>query len=186
MSGYLRIMRLTAFIAALASALVSSAQGWDDPPAGWRDRIWFGGGIGLRFGTVTAIQLDPIVGYKVDKKGRASLGAGPSYWYFRDNRWVPPLEFSGAGYRLLGRYRFIEQAFAHVEFYHLNVPRWSRRENRMASAWVPHLLVGGGYVQRLGGRSSIFIQALWEVLQHPYSVYRGMGPIIGGGVGFGF
>ncbi|MFN3874840.1 MAG: hypothetical protein ACK4L7_02875 [Flavobacteriales bacterium] len=179
-------MRGSLLLAAVLAAATAIGQGWGEPPASWRDRLWYGGGIGLNLGTVTFIQLDPLVGYKVDKKGRASLGAGPSYWYYRDNRWAPPLESSGGGYRLLGRYRFIEQAFAHAEFYHLHIPKRSRIENQLTGAWVPHLLLGGGYVQRLGGRSSFFIQALWEVLQHPYSVYRGRGPIIGGGVGIGF
>ncbi|MDQ3100921.1 MAG: hypothetical protein M3R08_06015, partial [Bacteroidota bacterium] len=52
--------------------------------------------------------------------------------------------------------------------------------------WVPHLLLGAGYVQQLSERSSIFLQVLFEVLQDPNSIYRNTGPIFMGGVGVGF
>lgn len=152
------------------------------------ERIWFGGGVGLSFGTVTAIQLDPLIGYKVDPKGKLSFGLGGSYWYFRDNRFPTPYDFKAYGYRTFGRYRVIEQAYLHAEFLHMNV-----EANRFASfseikprIWVPHLLLGAGYVQPLGERSSFFIQVLFDVLQDPNSIYFNQGPIFSGGVGIGF
>lgn len=152
------------------------------------DRLWFGGGVGLSFGTVTAIQLDPMVGYKVDQEGRFSVGLGGSYWYFRDNRFTLPNDFNAFGYRVFSRYRFIEQAFAHVEWLHMNVEtrRFGPLSELGQRQWVPHLLVGGGYVQSVGGRGSVFIQVLFDIWQDPNSIYFNQGPIFGGGVGFGF
>lgn len=152
------------------------------------DRLWFGGGVGLSIGTVTAIQLDPLVGVHLDKAQKLSAGLGASYWYFRDNRFTPAYTRDAYGYRVFSRYRVIEQAFVHAEFLHLSVePTVGTFENPSQRIWVPHLLVGGGYVQPLGStRSSIYFQALWEILQDPNSVYRGMGPIISAGVGIGF
>ncbi len=152
------------------------------------ERIWFGGGIGLSFGTVTAIQLDPLVGYKVDKEGKLSTGAGVSYWYYRDNRYVPAYDFKAYGYRVFSRYRFIEQAYAHAEFLHMNVEgnRFAAFSEIQPRIWVPHLLLGAGYVQPLGARSSFFIQVLFDVLQDPNSIYFNQGPIFSGGVGIGF
>lgn len=150
------------------------------------DRLWFGGGIGLSFGTVTAIQLDPLVGYKVDEEGKFSVGLGGSYWYYQDNRYSPSVNFTGYGYRTFTRYRFIEQLYAHAEFLHLNVERYIGLTDQVSRIWVPHLLVGGGYRQPLGDNSSIYFQALFDVLQDPNSVYRNQGPIISAGVGIGF
>lgn len=152
------------------------------------DRIWFGGGIGLSFGTVTAIQLDPLVGYKVDQAGKLSIGIGGSYWYFRDNRFIPAYDFKAYGYRTFARFRFIEQAYAHAEFLHMNVEgnRFTTLSELRPRIWVPHLLLGAGYVQSLGARSSIFIQILFDVLQDPNSIYFNRGPIFSGGVGVGF
>ena len=149
------------------------------------DRFWFGGGIGLNFGTVTAIQLEPMVGYYVDKNNKLSVGTGLSYWYYRDNRFVPALVYDGLGYRIFTRVRPIDQFFAHAEFYHLNAERYFQFEDVTRRIWIPHLLVGGGYVQSLGGNSSIYFQVLFDVLQDPNSIY-GDQPVFGGGIGIGF
>jgi hypothetical protein len=170
--------------------LVARSQGTsgDADTRSLADRLWFGGNLGLSFGTITAVQLDPMVGYKVDAPGRLMLGVGGSYWHFRDNRFAPAWTFNGYGYRTFARYRFIEQAFAHVEFLHMNVD--GARNELFGPVdqrfWVPHLLVGGGYIQQVGNRTGIFIQVLFDVWQDPNSVYWGQGPIfsVGGGLGF--
>ncbi|MFT3886131.1 MAG: hypothetical protein QM724_12100 [Flavobacteriales bacterium] len=152
------------------------------------DRLWFGGGLGLNFGTVTAIQLDPLVGIHLDQANKLSTGLGLSYWYYRDNRYTPAYTRDAYGYRVFSRYRVIQQAYLHAEFLHLNTgPNIGTLERAGTRIWVPHLLVGAGYVQQLGGsRSSVYLQVLWEVLQDPNSVYFGQGPIFSAGVGVGF
>lgn len=158
----------------------------EEPAFPFKERLWFGGGIGLSFGTVTAIQLDPLLGVHLDRERKASAGLGLSYTYFRDARYTPPYELSAYGYRLFSRYRIFEPVFLHVEFLHLNVePYYYFLENR-GRIWVPHLLVGGGYMQSMGGNSSFYIQVLFEVLQDPNSFYVGQGPILSGGIGLGF
>lgn len=151
-----------------------------------KDRIWFGGGIGLSLGTVTAVQLDPLVGVFLDHDHKLSVGLGPSYSYFQDNRYAPAYEQSNYGYRIFSRYRVIEQAYLHAEFLQLNTESFYNFDNQIGRIWVPHLLLGAGYVQPLGGSSSIYLQVLFEVLQDPNSVYLGMGPIFSMGIGVGF
>ncbi len=154
-------------------------------PRPLKDRIWFGGGIGFSFGTVTAIQVDPMIGYKIDQAGKLSAGLGGSYWYFSDNRF-PDANFSAFGYRLFSRYRVLQPVYLHAEFLHMNVEGYGPFALDRRRLWVPHLLVGGGYVQQLAGRSSIFLQVLFDVIQDPNSIYRNTGPIFMGGVGVGF
>lgn len=151
-----------------------------------KDRIWFGGGLGLNFGSVTAIQIEPLIGYKVDQAGKFSVGTGITYWYFSDNRFNPRIEYDAYGYRFFTRYRFIQQAYLHTEFLNLNAERYDDVTDDLRRIWVPHLLVGGGVVQPIGEHSSLTLQVLFEVLQDPKSVYYGQGPIFSGGIGFGF
>ncbi|MCB0772777.1 MAG: hypothetical protein KDB93_05340 [Flavobacteriales bacterium] len=151
-----------------------------------KDRLWFGGGIGLSFGTVTAIQLDPIVGLHLDKAQKLSTGLGVSYNYFRDNRFAPAYEMSAYGYRAFTRYRLLEPVFLHAEFLHLNMEPYYYFMQDKGRIWVPHLLVGGGYAQSAGGKAVFYLQVLFEVLQDPNSFYAGQGPILSGGVGVGF
>ncbi|MEO8590687.1 MAG: hypothetical protein ABI432_15030 [Flavobacteriales bacterium] len=169
---------------AMAQHLTSATPKKDTRPL--MDRLWFGGGVGLSFGTVTSISVEPMVGYFVDQKNKLSVGTGVTYWYYSDNRYTPAYTNDAFGYRLFTRYRPIPQLFGHVEFLHLNTDVYSVFDNEVQRAWVPHMLVGGGYVQSMGGRASIYFQVLWEVLQDPNSVYRNQGPIISGGVGIGF
>lgn len=150
------------------------------------ERLWFGGGVGLSFGTVTSISVEPMVGYFIDPKNKLSAGLGLSYWYYSDNRYQPTYTQDGFGYRIFSRYRPIPQLFAHAEFLHLNTEAYNIFENSLTRMWIPHILVGGGYVQTIGGRSSIYFQVLWEVMQDPNSIYRNQGPIISAGVGIGF
>jgi len=157
-----------------------------EKPVPFKDRLWFGGGIGLSFGTITAVQLDPVVGIYLDRPRKLSVGVGPSYSYFRDTRYAPPYEQSNYGYRVFGRYRVIEQAFLHGEFLHVNTEPFYNFSDRTGRIWVPHLLLGAGYVQPVGGNSSFYIQVLFEVLQDPNSIYFATGPIFSGGVGVGF
>ena len=177
----------------LSATLVVNAQDsteyvQDKPlqkPIPFKDRLWFGGGVGLNFGTVTAIQIEPLAGVFLGRSRKLTTGLGLSFWYYQDNRYVPTLEQNAYGYRIFTRYKVIPQAFLHAEFLHMNVQRYSLLfgDGRI---WVPHLLVGGGYVQPVGSAGSIYIQVLWEVLQDPNSIYLGQGPIFSVGAGFGF
>lgn len=152
----------------------------------FKDRVWFGGGIGLSFGTVTAVQLDPLAGYFLDQHHKLSVGLGPSYSYYRDNRYIPAYELSNYGYRVFSRYRVIEQAFLHAEFLHVNTQPFYNYDRHIGRIWVPHLLVGAGYVQPISARSSFYLQVLFEVLQDPNSIYYNTGPLFSGGIGVGF
>ena len=156
------------------------------PKRPFKDRLYFGGGLGLSFGTVTSIQIEPLVGVNIDPKNKLSVGLGLNYWYYRDNRFTPSIDLNGYGYRTFVRYRFIPQLFGHAEFLHMNVERFNYLTGEQVRSWVPHLLVGAGYAQPLGSGSSIYFQVLWEVLQDPNSIYAGQGPIISAGVGIGF
>ncbi|MBL8011207.1 MAG: hypothetical protein JNJ64_11420 [Flavobacteriales bacterium] len=157
-----------------------------DQPRTLKERIWFGGGLGLAFGSVTNIAVEPMVGYKITRNGKLSAGLGISYQYFRDNRFAPAFETSVYGGRLFTRYRIIDQLFAHVEYSQMNFELYEVYQDRFFRRWVPFLLVGGGYSAHLGGGTYLTATVLFDVIQDPYSPYAGGEPWIGAGVGFGF
>ncbi|TNF44384.1 MAG: hypothetical protein EP311_01250, partial [Cytophagales bacterium] len=49
-----------------------------------KDRMFFGGNLGLQFGTVTFIDISPLAGVMITP--RLSAGAGITYQYYDDNR----------------------------------------------------------------------------------------------------
>ncbi|MEO8733995.1 MAG: hypothetical protein ABI373_06665, partial [Flavobacteriales bacterium] len=104
-----------------------------------------------------------------------------------DNRYIPPYTQNAYGYRLFTRYRVIEPIYLAAEFMQINTePYFNNFGDQPRRIWVPELLLGGGIVQPLGGRTSFYLQIMFEVLQDPNSIYLGIGPIFSGGIGVGF
>lgn len=154
-------------------------------PRSLMDRLYFGGGVSLMFGTVTNLGVAPVVGYKIDQKGKLSSGIGLNYFYFRDDRFVPAFESSNYGWSLFSRYRVIPQAYLHAEYNVQNFEIYSPFADTFQRQWVPFLLVGGGYAQQLAGNSYLTFQVLWDVIQDIRSPY-GAQPFFQAGVGVGF
>ncbi len=189
---YRTVIMLTSFLAAAPLA----AQDYAPPPTRsaaprpsgeatpFKDRVYFGGNLGLSFGTITSIQIEPLAGYFLDEQRKFSVGTGISYWYYRDDRFVPTYESNSYGYRLFSRYRILPPLYAHVEFSQQNF-EFYRFDGSTYRDWVPFLLVGGGYIARMGGRSAITAQILWDVLQDVNSPY-GSQPFFSVGIGVGF
>ena len=51
-----------------------------------KDRLFFGGNVGLSFGSLTYINVAPTIGYKITEK--FGMGLGPTYTYYNDRRFV--------------------------------------------------------------------------------------------------
>ncbi|HRH68530.1 MAG: hypothetical protein JNL43_02485 [Flavobacteriales bacterium] len=154
-------------------------------PRPLQDRLYFGGGVSLMFGTVTNLGIAPLVGYKIDQKGKLSSGIGLNYYYYKDNRYSPSYESSNYGWSVFSRYRVIPQAFLHAEYNSQSYELYSPFGETTQREWVPFLLVGGGYSQHLGGNSYLTFQILWDLIQDLRSPY-GAQPFFSVGVGVGF
>ena len=151
-----------------------------------RSKIYAGGNIGLLFGTITVVDIYPIIGYRLTKD--LSAGFGVTYQYFSDNRYNPNFSTSIYGGSVFARYVIVENLFAHSEYELINrefilidtstgtIVDRSRRN-------VGSLLVGGGYRQRIGSNSYFVLMALWNLNESVYSLYPN--PIIRMGVNIG-
>ncbi len=142
-------------------------------------RIFVGGGLGLQFGTVTLVDVSPLIGYWFTEK--LAGGIGFTYQYLDDTR---PPEYSTNiyGIRVFGRYYVFSDVFAHAEYEWLNYKPWSYYESP-ARINVSNILLGGGYRQWIGSNSFMAIELLWNVNESVYSFYQN--PIIRIGFGFG-
>jgi len=148
-----------------------------------KDKVYFGGNIGLTLGNYTMIAIRPMVGYKLTPK--LSAGATLSYEYITDKRYETTYETSNYGGSIFARYRLLPQLYGHIEYAAMNYELFnpfgeSERE------WVPFLLAGGGYSQNLGGRTWLNVQVLFDVLQDEKSPYKNWEPFYSVGVGVGF
>lgn len=141
------------------------------PESNFRSRLFFGGGFGLQFGSVTLIELSPMIGYKVTPK--FGIGLGPTYKYFRYKDYYSPSTYSQTnvfGGSIFARYFIFENIFAHAEyeslFYNTKVPGYPKEMQQFNS-----LLVGGGYRQQIGANAGMNLMLLWNLNDTPNSLY---------------
>ncbi len=165
-------------LASLLPLLVTAA------PAGAADRWWVGGGVGLGFGDVTYVSVEPTVGYSVNE--RLGVGARLIYSYRDDDRYSPSLTTSDYGSSVFGRYQVAQPVFLQAEVEFLSYEYGLTDGSTVRDAFES-VLVGGGVLQPMGGNANFFVAALYNFSYQddepsPYSdpwVFR-----IGIGVGF--
>jgi hypothetical protein len=147
------------------------------------DKVYFGGGFGLSFGSYTRIAIYPMVGYKFTPKLSAGVELG--YEYISTNRNSQSFNLSNYGGSLFARYRVIPQLFLHAEYAMYNY-ELIQFDNSTERNWVPFLFLGGGYSQNIGPRTWLNAYVKFDVLQNPNSPYADWTPFWGIGVSHGF
>lgn len=154
--------------------------------APFKDRLFVGGNFGLTFGTITNIEVAPIVGYNV--KPNWAVGVGARYSYYQDNFYSPPYKTNIYGGLVFTRYIVYKGLFLEGNFEANNFDVYKfdpvTELYYPERDWIPSLLLGGGYAQPIGGNSAFFISILYDVLQNRYSPYYGV-PVIRAGFGIG-
>lgn len=137
----------------------------------FKSRLFFGGGFGLQFGSITLIELSPLVGYKVTPK--LGIGVSPTYKYYHYNDYYGPnidLSTNVYGGSIFARYSIFQSVFAHMEyetlFYNTSTPGYPTYMEQFNSFFV-----GGGYMQSFGGNSGMYLMVLWNLNDTPDSPY---------------
>lgn len=161
----------------------------------FKDRLIFGGGVGLQFGDYTLIDLSPTVGYRLTPK--LETGIGVTYKYFRIKNYFYnyntgqkfDLKSNIFGGSLYTRYHIFENVFAHVEYerliYHYNKISFAGGgvSKERSEAVINSFFIGGGYRQRIAGRSYFYIMGLWNLIDDSLSPYSN--PVLRMGVALG-
>ena len=132
---------------------------WLSGPAEANDRLWFGGGVGLSFGTVDWVEIAPIVGYSATDK--LSFGGGVLYRYRQDGRFAGSPSTNDYGANVFVRYRITPWVFAQGEYEYLSyefiLSDLSKDRDNFNS-----ILAGPGISRPLGKRTSFFALGLYN------------------------
>ncbi|MDH3629134.1 MAG: hypothetical protein OEV00_12220 [Acidobacteriota bacterium] len=150
----MRCFRHILAIAALALLSVSGAGAGEVT-----DRMWFGGGIGVGFGDVDFVTLEPNVGFSATDK--LSVGLGLIYRYSDDQRFDPDLTTHDFGSNLFARYTIAPSFFGQVEYEYLDY-EFRFFDGSEGRDQFDSLRAGLGFSQSLGGRSSLYTLALYN------------------------
>jgi hypothetical protein len=80
-AGYFKKINLLIICVFYTSFTVISGQAKNEEKPHLRERMFFGGSLGLQFGTYTDIHVAPIVGLWV--RPRIAVAAGPNFTYYK-------------------------------------------------------------------------------------------------------
>lgn len=161
------------FIVFIAMGQYTLAQGPIKKHKQLNEKIFFGGGLGLQFGTIAAVEVNPMVGYiPVDN---LYLGVKGTYQYYKDTR------FDMAGTQIIGgsvfgMYNFVERVALYAEYEAIgletNYFTSLQSQTDKSRYWIKSPLAGVGFVQPVGPRSKMVIMLLWSFNQTAYSPYQ--------------
>ncbi|MFN8153994.1 MAG: hypothetical protein U0Y08_06860 [Bacteroidia bacterium] len=186
-----KILRLSIVLILLSVNLIAQDTTSTAPPPGsrrdkepFKDRLFFGGNLGLYFGSLTYINISPTIGYRFSE--RIGAGLGPAYSYYsdkRDSKYTYTTNTYGG--RLFGQYLISDQLMAYTEYEMINVEVPDLLYTKLIRKNISSLFVGGGYLQRIGnGNSGISLMILYNVIETDYNIYEN--PIIRTGINIGF
>ena len=143
-----------------------------------RERIFFGGSLGLQFGTYTNIHVTPIVGLWV--RPRIAIAAGPNFTYYKDPYYETTM-YGGNAYIQFVPVKDINNAipiglhmgiFLHLEDELLSLESSVWDPQNPGERFTVNTLLGGfGISQQLGMRSALNLMFLWTLTDSGYALY---------------
>lgn len=128
---------------------------------GGGDRWWFGGGLGLAFGDVTFISVEPVIGYSITPK--LSAGGRLIFRYRKDERYGQDISTNDYGAGVFLRYLVARPFFVQGEYEHLiyEIPQFDGSSDRQG---YDSLFGGFGVAQPIGTNTSFFASILYNFL----------------------
>ncbi len=168
---------ISLFLVSLTMFLSAQKVREQAPPI--RERLFFGGYFGLQFGSVTDIQVSPLVGLWL--LPRVTVAAGPYFRYYKDY-YSETTMYGLKGYTQFYFIRDLNSViplgvhtglFLHLEDELLSLesafwPQYMGEDDRF---FLNSVLAGGGISQQIGIRSSINFMILWSLSNSVYDIY---------------
>ena len=136
-----------------------------------RERLFFGGNFGLQFGSITDIEVAPVVGFWV--LPRVAVAAGPDYRFYSFYKNKTQI-WGGKAYAEFTLLRNINSVIpigantdiiAHVEDQLLSLESSFFKDPPYTSKrfYANTVLAGGGLSQQIGRRSALNILVMWAL-----------------------
>ena len=170
------------------AVLLTLQAGAQDEVPDRRGKFYLIPELWLSFGTLTYVEVAPLVGYHLTD--RLSVGLGPHYIY-QAQKATPyfPYSYKTHIYGLKGFARFaliahaeeflpfrlFNELFAHVEYEGLSLEKahfYAPTYPEEGRFIYQGLLVGGGFTQRVGIYNSISFMVLWNLNESSRSPYN--------------
>jgi len=168
---------ISAFFIIAANDLSGQTTRDEAPPL--KERLFFGGNLGLQFGTFTDIEVSPVFGLWV--LPRVAVAIGPDYRFYKGPDYRTDI-YGGSSYIQfvviqdlnsiipLGVHAGI---FLHAENELLSLQSsfWKDPPVKSDRFYINTFLAGGGISQQIGRRSSLNMMVLWALTSSQYPLY---------------
>jgi hypothetical protein len=172
------MIRLFLLAAALAISQVLFGQEVENETPPLSERIFFGGSFGLQFGSVTNIQVAPVIG--VWLLPRLNVAAGPSFQFYKDSFGSTTI-YGGRAY---SEFMFIQDLnnviplgvnlgfFMHAEYEGLSLDKGLFVADGASGRVCQGTCFGGlGVSEPVGRRSSMDVELLWVLAGNKYQTH---------------
>lgn len=177
----MKVKRIIGLFFALLVISISDLNGQEtrDEKPPFRERLFYGGNLGLQFGTVTDIEISPLIGIWV--LPRVGIAAGPSYRYYKD----PADRTSIYGGSTYIQFMFLQDLnniiplgvhaglFLQAEYELLSLESsfFKVAPDDAGRFFTGTALIGGGLSQYISQRSSLNLTLLWALNDAGYGIY---------------
>jgi hypothetical protein len=122
-----------------------------------KERLFWGGAVGLGFGDVDYVEISPLIGLRVNPK--VDVGLAVTYRWRNDDFY--DISTTDYGSSLFGRFRVWQNLFLEADWEYLNW-EYVRADLSESRETTSSFLAGAGYYLPLGGRTSMAVSALYN------------------------
>lgn len=133
----------------------------------WKEKFFWGGNLGLQFGTYTYVEAAPLAGFHL--KPNLDWAAGFTYIYSKNSITNYSNQLYGANTYL--QFTLIQPVVIHAQAEIINSDYFDLNGNAYRD-WFEAFLIGGGIKQQIGTNSYSFLLVLWNMNNSYYSPYQ--------------
>jgi len=178
---FLYLKKIVCLILIILFVSVSAiyAQKTRSEPPPFKERLFYGGSFGLQLGTITNIELSPVIGFWI--LPRLAVAVGPNYQFYKvGSVWTDI--YGGRAYAEFVVIQDISSIipigsntgiFLHCENELLSLQSSFWKDQLVTSKrfFVNTVLAGAGISQQIGRRSSLNMMVLWALNDSLYGIY---------------
>ncbi len=117
----------------------------------YSNNLFYGSGVGASFGSITQINLQPYLGYKIFNN--FNIAAGVTYHYISVNTTLINYSQSVYGFNAFARFNVVENIFIHAGYDLLNVLNYTTTP--FTRKWLDIYTLGVGYSSYISDKISI-------------------------------
>ncbi len=162
-----KLIHITLMILLFSSTIVidafSQIQEEKREKPGFKEKLFFGGGLGLSFGDVTYINIAPVIGYRITPKLSAGLRLFYQYRSYKD--YVvgngATYDSNDYGVGVFGRFVIFGPIYIQAEYEYSSYEYYYTVDNKERRGYNS-FMAGGGFMQPIGRNAAFYITAMYN------------------------